>query len=186
MPMARYATSKKGFLITALISAAMIALVIFGVIGPLFWYVRSASENLKGAIGERTNEAAKFRQRNEQAQEVSAAQASIDRLAAFFSRDDLRDLSSLFDQFERLAATQGVTLKAPIAEMGGDKTRTILIFSVEGEFENVMSFLKRLEQFPRFSRVEGVSFAGQKVLETEGGVATRLLGSITLSLFIVP
>ncbi len=181
MLLERFKSSRERFLITATIGIGVLVLVIGGVIVPLFFLTHKASQELKEAMLQRATGEERFRASREVDQEVTHVQNDLDGLRASFVIED-RELTKILGDIENLAGAYHIVLRTDPAFSG--EAATGLTLGVEGSFGDIMNFMRRLEQLPKFSAIDGFNLAVQGSAVQD--VATRLFGTISFKLYLPP
>ncbi|OHA46732.1 MAG: hypothetical protein A3A80_02635 [Candidatus Terrybacteria bacterium RIFCSPLOWO2_01_FULL_44_24] len=181
--MNKYRSPKQKFTIALVVCGTLVVAVVGLIIAPLFIQVVSNSAKLKAGMLEQVNEQAKFVAAQETTQDLLKISPQIDKIETFFLADDLRDLSNTLNAIENLAQIYNIDLKKQ--PTGATKESKGFSLVVRGTFPNIMNFIMRLEQFPKFSKIEGFSLATQRVAEGSN-ITQELSGSISFVIYLSP
>lgn len=181
--MIRPHSPKNKFILTSGVTGFLILLMLFGIITPLFIYLRSSSANLQDIMIEQVTAQAKFHDRQELTKDFKEMQPLINELNKYFLGDD-RDLSITLESLERLAKTHDLTLRTQLLASANNTAQFSL--SVQGGFSSVMDFVRRLEQFPKFSKVESLNMAAKVVSGENDSLGHEVEASLLFTIYMLP
>lgn len=174
---------KKRFMITSGSVFLFTAVLLFGVLTPLYFYIRDDSAKLQDVMIEQVTAQVKFHDGQEITKDLKSIQPSVEELKRYYLGDD-RDLSNTLSFIERLAKENNLSLNTQL--LAGTTQSAQLSLSVEGNFPSVMNFLRRLEQFPKFSKIESFSMGSKVVPGADNNLGYELDASFSFVIYSVP
>ena len=176
-------TSKKKFIVASASVFLFTLALLFGVLTPLYLYIRDNSIKLQDVMIEQVTAQAKFHDGQEITKDLKAIQPSVEELKSYYLGDD-RDLSNTLSIVENLAKDNNLSLNTQL--LAGAAQSAQLSLSVEGNFFSVMNFLRRLEQFPKFSKIESFNMGSRAVSDNSNNLGYELDASFSFVIYSAP
>ena len=181
--MIKLKTPKQKFILMSCGVVLFTAVLFLGVLTPLYLYIRNDSVKLQDVMIEQVTAQAKFHDGQEITKELKVIQPSIEELRKYYLGDD-RDLSNTLSIIESLAKENNLVLSTQL--LTGTAQSAQFSLSVKGNFSSVMDFLRRLEQFPKFSKVESFSMGSRVVPSVNNGLGYELDASFSFIIYSAP